>query len=208
MARRTAAVQGTSGKLPTAYYFTHTQVRVDPATPVRDWHLSDEGRARILRVIGAPWMSRVTGIVAASEYRTIEAAHIFAARRGLPVEVHPELDDSARRVHDFLSVAELDRMLDAFFARPQDSARPGWETAADAQRRIAGAIDALLDARTADGDLLIVGHGRIGTLLLCHLAGLPIAREHFQPAPGGNLFAFDCASRALLFRWRPVAAPL
>ncbi len=195
--------------MQTAYYFTHTQIRVDPAIPVRDWHLSDEGRARVLRVVNAPWVSRVTGVIASSEYRTIETAHIFAARRDLPVEVHPEIDDSARPLCDFLSVMELDRTVDAFFAQPAESARPGWETAADAQRRVAAGIDALLDARADDpGDLLIIGHGRIGTLLLCHLAGLPISREHFQPTPGGNLFAFDRASRKLLFRWRTVAVPL
>jgi broad specificity phosphatase PhoE len=194
--------------LPTAYYFTHTQIRVDPAVPVRDWHLSDEGRARVLRVVNAPWMSRVTRVITSTEYRVIEVAHIFAERRDLPVEVHAGLDDSARPPVDFLSVVELDRTLNAFFARPETGARPGWEAAADAQRRVAAAIHTLLAAKTGEGDLLIVGHGRIGTLLLCHLAGLAISREHFQPPPGGNLFAFDCASRKVLFRWRTVAASL
>ncbi len=194
------------GKLPTAYYFTHTQIRVDPAIAVRDWHLSDEGRARVLRVVNAPWVSRVSRVIASTEYRVIETAHIFAGRRDLPVEIHPRFDDGARPFFDFLSIVELDRTVDAFFAQPHASARPGWETAADAQRRVAAGIAALLDAKTDDGDLLIIGHGRIGTLLLCHLAGLPISREHFQPTPGGNLFAFDCDSRKVLFRWRTVAS--
>ncbi len=194
--------------MPTAYYFTHTQIRIDPAAPVHDWHLSDEGRARVLRVVNAPWMSRVTRVVASSEYRAIETAHIFAGRRDLPVEIKPEFDDSARPVSDFLSVVDLDTTLDGFFARPQESARPGWESAADAQRRVAAAFDALLDGRTDSGDLVIIGHGRIGTLLLCHLAGLPIAREHLEPTSGGNLFAVDCLSRKVLFGWRTVAAPL
>ncbi len=195
------------GKLPTAYYFTHTQIRVDPTKAVRNWHLSDEGRARVLRVVNAPWVSRVTRVVASTEYRVIETAHIFAGRRDLPVEIHAKIDDSARPYSEFLSVVELDRTVDAFFAQPLENARLGWETAADAQRRVVAGIDALLAAKT-DGDVLIIGHGRIGTLLLCQLAGLPISREYFQPTPGGNLFAFDCASRKLLFRWRSVASPL
>ena len=92
--------------------------------------------------------------------------------------------------------------------KPQESPRPGWETAGDSQRRVVAGIDALLEAKSDDGDLLIIGHGRIGTVLLCHLAGLPIARDHFQPTPGGNLFAFDRSSRKVLFRWRMVAPPL
>jgi broad specificity phosphatase PhoE len=175
---------------------------------VRDWHLSDEGRARLLRVINAPWVSRVTRVVASSEYRAIETADIFASRRNLPVEVHAEIDDNRRPVSEFLSVMEIDAAVDAFFARPEESARPGWETAAEAQRRVAAGIDALIENGTGGGDLLIIGHGRIGTLLLCHLAGLPISRDHFQPTAGGNLFAFDCASRKLLFRWRTAAPPL
>ena len=189
-------------------YFTHTQIRVDPAAPVRDWHLSDEGRARVLRVVNAPWMSRVTRVVTSSEYRVIETAHILAARRDLPVEIKPEFDDSGRPPADFLSVMELEQDARRLLRPAAESARPGWEPAADAQRRVAGGIDAVLDARSDDGDLLIVGQGRIGTLLLCHLAGLPISREHFQPTPGGNLFAFDCATRKVHFRWRPVAASL
>lgn len=194
--------------MPTAYYFSHTQVRVDPATAVRNWHLSDEGRARVLRVVNAPWMSRVTRVVAASEYCAVETAHIFARRHDLPVEILPKIDDSARPFYDYLSVVELERTIDAFFARPEASARPGWEIAQNAQRRVIAGINGLLQNATDDGDLLIIGHGRIGTLLLCHLAGLPISHEHFQPTPGGNLFAFDYVSRKVLFHWRAVAPPL
>ncbi len=194
--------------MPSVYYFTHTQIRVDPAIPVRDWHLSDEGRARVLRAVNTPWMSRVTRVIASSEYRAIETAHMFAARRGLPVDVRPEIDDSARPFDDFLSVVDLDKAVSAFFARPAENARPGWEAAAYAQRRVVAGIDTVL-AETADaGDLLIIGHGRIGTLLLCALAGLPISREHLQPTPGGNVFAFDRVSRKVLFRWRIVVPPL
>jgi broad specificity phosphatase PhoE len=48
-------------------------------------------------------------------------------------------------------------------------------------------------------DLAIVGHGGTGTLLYCHLAGLPINRCYDQPATNdGNWFAFDRATRKLL----------
>ena len=194
--------------MATAYYFTHTQIRVDPAVPVFDWGLSDEGRARVIRVTGAPWMSKVGRIVSSGEHRAVEAAEIFARRCSLPVEVDMRICDTDRPRAEFLSVVELDKAVDIFFAQPDESARPGWETARDGQRRIAAAIDDRLAAKSDADDILHVGHGRIGTLLMCHLGGLPISRAHFQPTPGGNLFAFDCATRNLLFRWRAVAPPL
>jgi broad specificity phosphatase PhoE len=196
------------GLVAVVYYFTHTQIRVDPAIPVRDWRLSDDGRARILRVTGAAWMARVSRVVASSENRVIEAAGIFANRRGLPVVVDPGFDDSDRPLSEFLSVAELDKTVDDFFAAPGSCARPGWQTATDVQRRIVAAVDDDLATHADSGDVLIVGHGRVGTVLLCHLAGLPISRELFQPTAGGNLFAFDRATRKVQFRWRIVAPPL
>jgi broad specificity phosphatase PhoE len=194
--------------MATAYYFTHTQIRVDPTTPVPDWCLSDEGRARIIRVTSAPWMTKVGKIIASPERRTVEAADIFARRCGLPVEVNTGIADTDRPRDEYLSVADLDSAVDTFLARPDESARPGWETANDGQKRVAAAVDALLAAKTDPDDILFIGHGRIGTLLMCHLAGLPLSREHFQPTPGGNLFAFDCATRKMVFRWRVVAPPL
>ncbi len=194
--------------MATAYYFTHTQIRVDPTIPVVEWSLSDEGRARILRVTGAPWLSKVNRIVASGEYRTVEAAEIFARRRCVPMEVNTALRDGDRPREEFLSVIELDKAIDVFFAHPDESARPGWETARDAQKRMAAAMEAELAARSGPGDVLYIGHGRIGTLLLSHLAGLPISREHYQPTQGGNLFGFDCTSRKVLFRWRVMAPPL
>jgi hypothetical protein len=43
----------------------------------------------------------------------------------------------------------------------------------------------------------------VGTLLKCHLAGVPIARSQDQPGGGGNLFAFSLADRRLACDWEP-----
>ena len=132
------------------YYFTHTQIRVDPAVPVRDWSLTDEGRARVIRVTNAPWMSHVTRILTSSERRMVETAEIFAVRRHLRMEVNPRFHDSKRPLADFLSVNDLAIATDRFFFRPEESARPGWETAVEAQKRIVAAVEDDLAARTHD----------------------------------------------------------
>ena len=77
----------------------------------------------------------------------------------------------------------------------------GWERAADASARIRGAVERVLQTHPGDIPILFVGHGAVGTLLKCHLAGQPIARSEDQPAGGGNLFAFRLRDRALLCGW-------
>jgi broad specificity phosphatase PhoE len=55
-------------------------------------------------------------------------------------------------------------MVDAFFARADESVRQ-WERAVDAQARVVAAMDEILqDSR--EQTIAIVAHGGVGTLLL------------------------------------------
>ena len=53
-----------------------------------------------------------------------------------------------------------------------------------------------------DGDVAIVSHGGVGTLLLCHLKGTAIHRAEDQPGQG-HWFAFDRDTRARAARLAP-----
>jgi broad specificity phosphatase PhoE len=99
-------------------------------------------------------------------------------------------------------------MVDAFFAQPQTSVRGG-EPAADAQARIVRAVELVISQASDDGAVAVIGHGGTGTLLYCHLAGVPISRRHEQPATnGGNWFAFDGVSRKFAHvGWRSIDTP-
>ena len=55
-------------------------------------------------------------------------------------------------------------------------------------------------------DILCVGHGTVGTLLYCHLKGVPMSRDHAQPDGGGHLFAFDMQSDEVLHPWMSIEA--
>jgi broad specificity phosphatase PhoE len=93
----------------------------------------------------------------------------------------------------FLDKAEFEATADAFFAMPQIGVR-GWEPATAAQARIVRAVEQLV-SESCDSDIAIIGHGGTGTLLYCHLAGLPISRRFDQPAnDGGNWFSFERVS--------------
>ena len=99
---------------------------------------------------------------------------------------------------------EFEALADTFFADPHTSIR-GWERAIDAQQRIAEGLEDLLTTGEDERDIAVIGHGGVGTLWYCHLAGVPINRDDDQPGPG-HYYTVDLTSRAVLHAWRPIDA--
>ena len=163
-----------------------------------------------MRAIAAsPWASGVRHIFSSTERKARDAAQLLADGIGLQgYSVVDGLGENDRSATGYLAQREFEETVDAFFAQPQTSVR-GWEPAADAQARIVHAVEQVISQASDDGDVAIIGHGGTGTLLYCHLAGLPISRRHEQPgANGGNWFAFDRVSRKLLHMgWRSIDTP-
>jgi broad specificity phosphatase PhoE len=193
--------------LPTVFFITHPDVVIDPTVPVPDWPLDARGRCRMQGLAARPWISGVRSIFASSERKARDAAQILADGIGLAgYRVVDELGENDRSATGFLDKAEFEATADAFFARPRTSVR-GWEAAAAAQTRIVRAVEQIV-SEISDSDIAIIGHGGTGTLLYCHLAGLPISRRFEQPASnGGNWFAFSRASRKLLGHgWQSIDA--
>ena len=181
-------------------YLTHPQVQIDPGVPVPQWGLSAIGRARTETVANADWLARTTQIIASGERKAIETAGIIADQLGLMIEIREAMHENDRSATGFLKPAEFEEVADQFFAQPHLSVR-GWERAIDAQARIVREAEAVL-ARNRPGDVLFVGHGAVGTLLLCHYAGHAIDRRHDQSAGGGHVFAFTRDGRKILHGWR------
>jgi broad specificity phosphatase PhoE len=183
-------------------YLTHPQVDIDPSIPVPEWSLSTLGRDRVAALAAAGWLSGTSEIIASAERKAIETAEILAAALGLSVEVRQGMHENDRSATGFLPPAEFEVVVDAFFARRTVSVR-GWERAIDAQARIVREMEGVLD-RAARGDVLVVGHGAVGTLLLCHYLDIPISRTHDQPSGGGNYFTFLTSGRRVLHSWLPM----
>ncbi len=188
-------------------YVSHPQVRISADVPVPRWGLSDLGRARAEAMCRQPWIDEVGRIVSSQETKALETASIVAAATGVSVEVRVDTHENDRSGTGFVPAERFEELADAFFADPERSVE-GWERAVDAQSRIVGAT-ADLFAGDPDGDVMIVGHGGVGTLLLCHHLGVDIDRAEDQnggdAAPGGgNVWAFDRSRRAVVHRWRPI----
>jgi broad specificity phosphatase PhoE len=152
------------------------------------------------------WTRGVRRIFASGERKARDGAQILADTLGLDgYSVVDDLGENDRSATGYLPKQEFEATADAFFAHPQESVR-GWEPAVIAEARIVCAVEQIMLEASDVGDLAIVGHGGTGTLLYCHLAGLPIDRRYDQPATnGGNWFAFDRVSRKLLHDgWRSI----
>ena len=181
-------------------YACHPEVVADPATPVPRWHLSDLGLHRMRAFAAA--LPRPDAVWASTECKAVEAAGILAARFGLPVQVHAGLDENDRSSTGYLPPDRFQAAADAFFAEPEASFR-GWERAVDAQARVAAAWDGIVQAQggQAPGRIVVVGHGGMGTLLMCRLAGLPISRAHDAPRQG-CFWTWDQVAGRLAHGWR------
>ncbi|MBZ5759670.1 MULTISPECIES: histidine phosphatase family protein [Rhizobium] len=184
-------------------YITHPQVQIDPDVPVPQWGLSDLGRARTGQAAAQPWAATLGRIVSSDETKAIETANLLATAAGLTVEIVGGMHENDRSATGFLPPMAFEEAADWFFAHPDESFR-GWERATDAQARIVGAVDAVLDAHDPSTPIAFVGHGGVGTLLKCHLMGRAIGRDGDQPAGGGNLFAFDLANGSVACDWTPM----
>jgi broad specificity phosphatase PhoE len=181
-------------------YLTHPQVNVEPAVPVPSWGLSEVGRTRAQTLANAASLAGTTQIVCSGERKAMETAEIIAAKLNATVEVREAMHENDRSATGFLPPEEFETVANQFFAQPHVSIR-GWERAIDAQSRIVREVELVL-ARDRAGDVLFVGHGAVGTLLLCHYSGGAIDRAYDQPAGGGHYFAFVKGGRRVLHPWR------
>jgi broad specificity phosphatase PhoE len=127
----------------------------------------------------------VAYILSSSEAKAIESANILAERLTLQVQIEEELHKNDRSATGILPPPEFEATADQFFAYPNESIR-GWERAVDAQTRIVKAVDRVI-AASPNGDVAIVAHGGVGTLLVrAHLRS-PISRRFDQPNQGQDL---------------------
>ena len=183
-------------------YLTHPQVKIDPALPVPTWGLSEVGRMRAEALANAGRLSGTTQIISSGELKAIETANSIGRKLNITVEVKEMMHENDRSATGFLPPEEFEIVANQFFAQPHVSIR-GWERAIDAQLRITREVEAVL-ARKLTGDVLVVGHGAVGTLLFCHYSGFAIDRKYDQPAGGGHYFTLVKDGRHVLHPWRPM----
>jgi broad specificity phosphatase PhoE len=155
-------------------------------------------------LLSQDWLPHVEAIYCSAEQKAVDGAAILAEARGLPVHCVDALGENDRSATGYLPKREFEATADAFFAQSSKSIR-GWERAIDAQTRIIGAVERLVSTTPGTGSIVIVSHGGVGALLLCHLKGVSISRTEEQPgSTGGNYFCFHMPERTLAHGWKPI----
>jgi broad specificity phosphatase PhoE len=196
-----------SDSVTSVFFITHPEIVVDSLIPVPQWRLSPRGVARVQRMLEQAWVAEIGYIVTSEERKAVDTAELLAGHLALSYVTRADLGENDRSATGYLPREEFEATADLFFAHPDQSVR-GWEPARNAQARIVGAIDGILEG-APPVNMAVIAHGGVGALLLCRLKGVPISRAEDQPGKGGgNFFVFGRDDRALLQGWRPIdAAP-
>lgn len=180
------------------FFISHPEVLVDPDKPIPEWSLSPQGERRMQAFVQLPLLANIVCVYSSAERKAREAASFLVQARGVPLHVRVELGENDRTSTGYLAKDDFEKAADAFFAHPEVSYR-GWETAQQAQRRIVSAFSSALDD-APPGDLAIVSHGAVGTLLKCFLSSRPISRREDQPRQG-NYYTVDRNTRRPTSDW-------
>ena len=184
-------------------YLSHPQVLIDPAKPIPTWSLSEVGAKRVAVLAASGALSGTEHVISSTEIKAIETAAPLAEALGCRLVVREAMHENDRSATGFLPPDEFESVADQFFAHPSERVR-GWETAKDAQERIVREVQDCLETCSL-GDVLIVGHGGVGTLLFCYLSGVQISRRFDQGAGGGGCyFEFLAPSGKPPAGWKPL----
>lgn len=192
-------------------YISHPDVVQDPQVPVPQWRLSERGLKRAETMLEVqPWVAGLGRVVSSAETKAQMMAEVLANHLGVAVETRPGLGETDRSATGYVSAQRHDDLARRFFGDPIESA-DGWETAVAAQERVVRALADLIAAPPISDqggvavDIAVIGHGGVGTLLRCHLAGLPIDQCHDQPGQG-HFWSFDRTTGAVLHDWMAIDA--
>lgn len=186
-----------------ALYLTHPQVTIDANMPVPLWGLSALGRQRAEAFAQSGAVPVGAMIFSSNERKALELAELLAAAAGTAVLSEHAMGENDRSATGFLPPALFEATADRFFAAPEQSI-DGWERAIDAQRRIVAAVAAALALVPEGTPAMLCGHGAVGTLLKCHVAGRAISRAEDQGPGGGYGFVFDFGAGRLQSEWTPM----
>ena len=165
----------------------HAQPVIEPDVPPERWRLAPEGQRDALRLADNLRRCAPTRIWSSREPKAMETARILAAALACPTATHDGLREVTFAA-GFLTQAEFGERVASFLAGEGD---PAFEPYEEARRRIVGTLAEI--CRYEAGDIAVVSHGRILTVLLAELLGRRLGASAWRriPMPGWTLIDLE-----------------
>ena len=163
----------------TVYLMRHGDTRPDAIKRyIGQADLPLNGTGRLQACLWRDELAQVpfTRIFCSDLSRSFETATILAEKRNTPVQTLPRLREINLGAWDGQPIEEVQasypgeyekRGTDLAYYRP-----PAGECFADVAARVIPLFEEIV--RRAQGNLLIVGHGGVNKVILCHLLGVPL----------------------------------
>ena len=147
------------------YLVRHGRVLIDRARPAHQWAL-DPAHADDVRAL-RPRLPEHAAWFSSPEPKALATARLLTDE---PIEVVGELREHERNNTEW--VDDFHAVVRRAFEHPEVSAYAGWEPLAETRRRVATAVEGILDQHP-DHDVVLVGHGTAWTLVRAELTGEP-----------------------------------
>ncbi len=154
-----------------------------PTAPPSLWRLSEAGRVKCAPLAGQLAAHHPDVIVASTEPKAAETAQIVGNLLDKPFETAEGLTEHDRSNVAFLSTERFEAAVAELFQEPQRLVF-GRETADQAHRRFAGAVDRII-ADHAGETVALVTHGTVIALFVARAAALdpfPLWKRLATPA--------------------------
>ena len=181
-------------------YITHPETVVDPHLPIKQWQISENGWKHAMRLVKRSWWQEVDVIYSSKENKALRVAEQIAdhwEHLKLPFG-NEELEEVDRSAAGFLKTEDYEKTKGEFFSNPLASSN-GWETADAATKRTMKVISQIME-ENVNKTVAIVGHGLVGSLLICSLKKIPPAETMLQETQG-SIIEVDWDKKKLLSMW-------
>ena len=183
-------------------YITHPSTNIDPLIPADQWTISDEGERQIANLAQNPFWKNIETIYSSTEPKARYSAQILNDRIvhlkfPMPSGIE-DLVEINRNSTGFLKPPEFRNAMDEFYLHPDKSFK-GWETANGAVSRTMNIISRIMEDNI-NKNVAIVGHGAVGTLLVCALKKVTFSSRE-EPRIQGSWIAIDWNKQTVLSDW-------
>ena len=144
--------------MPKLILIKHAKPVVNPDVPSDEWGLGDEGRERAAKMVDTLRPYEITALASSTEPKAKQTADVIASGLGCGVREVEGLHEHDRRNVPHMDTREFISAVAQFFRHPRRLVLGG-ETAEQAYKRFADAVDGVIEAAT--GDVAIVTHGTV-----------------------------------------------